>query len=364
MIDPQTLPGRAGPPVHRAIDPEIVAALVVAVGATAWTMTLHDRGDGEGQLLASGGPRVGPEVIARLADHAAHLTAAGVADSFDHAPGHDGSTAPPGLFVAAYGDAAKSGSIVFAALAEPTAATSQPTHGRLALRAARRLVGPYFRLWQASKSETERSNSLEAVLDTIDLGVVLLDRDGKIVFTNARARALVERGTVLRRRGSSLAAPTLGETIKLQSALALAIAMNGADAHVRALPEQSALMKLTAGDERLIVAALPARVPAGEAGAVAAMVLLLSPGGEPEMLVAPACRLYGLSAVETRLACHVVAGRSLQEASTAMRIKEQTARSYLKQIFLKTDVKRQVDLVRLLLSTLIRTHSNEALQAI
>jgi DNA-binding CsgD family transcriptional regulator len=47
-------------------------------------------------------------------------------------------------------------------------------------------------------------------------------------------------------------------------------------------------------------------------------------------------------------------GKSLQEAAEAMRIKDQTARSYLKQIFLKTDTKRQAELVRLMLTSHLR----------
>ena len=75
-------------------------------------------------------------------------------------------------------------------------------------------------------------------------------------------------------------------------------------------------------------------------------------------LVEPACKLYALTPVETRLACLLARGVSLAEAAEAMHVREQTARSYLKQIFLKTETKRQAELVWLMLKSSVRTVSD------
>ena len=59
--------------------------------------------------------------------------------------------------------------------------------------------------------------------------------------------------------------------------------------------------------------------------------------------------------METGLVCHIANGESLLEAAAVLRIKEKTARGYLHQIFSKTGCKRQADLVRLMLCSLLRT---------
>jgi DNA-binding CsgD family transcriptional regulator len=54
------------------------------------------------------------------------------------------------------------------------------------------------------------------------------------------------------------------------------------------------------------------------------------------------------------LAIKIAQGATLESAAGALRIKPQTARSYLKKIFLKTDTNRQSDLVRVLLASTVR----------
>jgi DNA-binding CsgD family transcriptional regulator len=95
-------------------------------------------------------------------------------------------------------------------------------------------------------------------------------------------------------------------------------------------------------------------VEAGSEGAAAA-IYLFDPGQDLQLRLEPACRFYGLSPVETRLACCLAEGGSVVEAAERIRVREQTARSYLKQIFIKTATNRQAELVSLLLKSCIRT---------
>jgi len=60
--------------------------------------------------------------------------------------------------------------------------------------------------------------------------------------------------------------------------------------------------------------------------------------------------LYRLSPAEAGLARRLVIGDTLQEAARARGIGVSTARSYLEQIFQKTETSRQADLMRFLLS--------------
>ena len=60
--------------------------------------------------------------------------------------------------------------------------------------------------------------------------------------------------------------------------------------------------------------------------------------------------LYALTVVEARLAAWLAQGKSVHEAAAAMGITVNTARAYLKRIYDKTGVRRQPELVRVLLS--------------
>jgi DNA-binding CsgD family transcriptional regulator len=84
---------------------------------------------------------------------------------------------------------------------------------------------------------------------------------------------------------------------------------------------------------------------------------VLDPEQDVQRLLAPACHIYRLSAAESRLVCHIVSGSSLSEAAGDLRIQLHTARTYLKKIFFKTQTNRQAELVRVMLSSLLRTNS-------
>ena len=84
------------------------------------------------------------------------------------------------------------------------------------------------------------------------------------------------------------------------------------------------------------------------AGGAAAVIHCVSPGAGHSQGLEMLCELHGLTRVETRLMAHLHAGLTVSEAATEMRIKLGTARTYLKQIFAKTDAHRQTDLIALM----------------
>lgn len=232
------------------------------------------------------------------------------------------------------------------------------------LRRLTPMLGAAFKLWQQLRSQTQERRGLAVALDAVEFGIILVNREGEVGFANASARAMLAEGRFLRKRGGVLCANQLRDTMKVQAALAAAIAANTGEGPADAQSSEAGLLHLTADGQRVVVAAIPAEHPAQDPGSVAAMLVVHNPDRRYERLVAPVCKLFGLSAVETRLAIHLVAGHSLAEASRLMRIKEQTARGYLKQVFLKANVKRQSDLVRVLLSSLLNTRMRSALHAV
>ena len=60
--------------------------------------------------------------------------------------------------------------------------------------------------------------------------------------------------------------------------------------------------------------------------------------------------LYGLTAAQVKVTCELARGASYKNAAHRLRISEDTVRSHVKEIYRKTRVNRQADLVRLILS--------------
>lgn len=215
------------------------------------------------------------------------------------------------------------------------------------------MIAGFARLWGRDRASRHSVRGYAAALNHSDVGVVMLDGEANILFANAAAEALIDKGQGLRRRRSSLSAANLGEAVKLQIAIDHVIAADPGEVPLKRVP----VVALTRGanDRPLLVSVMsPNEAPRG-ARDVAAILYLCDPELDLTPLMAAACRYYRLSPVETRLACRLATGETLADAATALRIKEQTARGYLKQIFIKTDTRRQGELIRIMLTSVSRT---------
>lgn len=210
------------------------------------------------------------------------------------------------------------------------------------------LLKPFFHLWSQRRRAMSRVRGLTAAMNKSDLGVVLVNRHGEITFANAGAEALIAQADGLRRTGATLCATKLTDTLRLQAAIEHVIA--GIDSG------SAPVVALTRRARRPLMVAVVAGDPSpGGATESAAILYLFDPEQDLRPLLEPACKLYGLSPVEAKLACLLADGLCLTAAAERIHVREQTARSYLKQIFLKTDTNRQAELVWLLLKSSIRT---------
>jgi DNA-binding CsgD family transcriptional regulator/PAS domain-containing protein len=228
------------------------------------------------------------------------------------------------------------------------------------VEALRPIISAYLELLQQCRMMERRQTSLHRALDGLDLGVILIDRALRIAFANVSAHGLLATREHVRYSGHGFAATALNQGMALQVALSHAVAANADPLPGGRLTASIPTLALHAPDSRrpLIVAVVPALAPALEPDQVAAIVYLLDPRVDVESQLEPACRLYSLTPVEARLVCKLATGHTLQEAASATRVKEQTARSYLKHIFLKTGTHRQADLIRIMLSSMLPTERN------
>jgi DNA-binding CsgD family transcriptional regulator len=183
---------------------------------------------------------------------------------------------------------------------------------------------------------------LPAALDRLSLGVLLIGEDGRLVHANHAAQRALEAGDGIRRDGDG---------IRLESAEAEA-----ALAEVRAaLPKdrrsRPATRIVVAREGRPPLEVLAVSLEGLEVDEQSALALFVSDpeqgiGTPPSVLR----EIYGLSRREADVVEQILLGRSLDTAATALGIHLETVRMHLKQVFQKVGTRRQVDLVRLLLS--------------
>lgn len=195
------------------------------------------------------------------------------------------------------------------------------------------------------------AGSLEAVLDRVTVGAVLLDLDGRALQFNRRAKELfgADDGLTLTARGTITAARP-DDARKLAEAVAEATA----SADGRGLsPGRSLAIPRPSGGHPHMLQIAPLRVDASRvqaAGAARAVVFIADPDHETKPPEEQLQSLYGLTRAEARLAVRLAEGRSVSEAAEMLHIQVGTARQHLKRIFSKTGARRQAELIRLLLA--------------
>jgi DNA-binding CsgD family transcriptional regulator/PAS domain-containing protein len=181
-------------------------------------------------------------------------------------------------------------------------------------------------------------------LDALRCGVLLTDARGAILHSNDAAEHMLRNGGPVQGHGGILRArdPSAGKELSAAIALAardeadigktgLAINLTGPDTP----PVLAHVLPLAGGDLRTRL----------KPSAVAA-VFISAPPGEQEGADATA-EAFGLTPAETRVLASLLAGRTLAETAVALDIAPSTAKTHLDNIFSKTGVTRQADLMRL-----------------
>lgn len=183
-----------------------------------------------------------------------------------------------------------------------------------------------------------------AALDAMDEAVFIVDRGRRVRYMNRRARGLLAEGGGIRVEHGMLGTCRAEDGRGIDTLLASALAVGGA-------------RLLVARDARrspLLVSAVPAAAMAaaqGEPGfADAALVLVRDPDHVPVCRLQELQALFALTLREAELAAALREGLRLPQAAMRLGIAEGTARQYLKQVFAKTGVARQAELVALLRS--------------
>ena len=215
------------------------------------------------------------------------------------------------------------------------------------LRLLERLVPHVHRtvlIRQALAAADALGAGLAGLLENDRIGVVQLDRGGRVLEANAPALEILRRGDGLVEGDGTLEAALPADRSRLRRLLA------------RALPEflgeapggGSMTVQRPSGRSRLGLHVMPVGDAAADFGGrrVAVLVLLVDPARRPPINAQRVAVMLGLTASEGRMAALLAEGLTMREIAAAQGWSEDYVRWLAKQVYRKLGVSGQVALVR------------------
>ena len=207
-------------------------------------------------------------------------------------------------------------------------------------------IRQFVRVRQALAGAGVLDTSVTELLDNPRIGVIHLDRRGRIMAANDRARAILRHGDVLSDRGGELRARVPADHAWLERLVAGALSSAGVAV------SGSMLLRRTSVAPPLVVHVKPVVAPQLDLGGrrVAALVLLVEPGRQSRIDPSLVGETLGLTPAESQVAVWLAEGKTVREIAVETGRRERSIHWHLRQIYHKQGLSRQADLVRLVLS--------------
>lgn len=184
-------------------------------------------------------------------------------------------------------------------------------------------------------------------LDSLAVGVILLDRKARVLFANSAARSFDgEHGSlILRQAGLVHASPLHSRRLNdlVQSTL-------------RGVPMGTISVPRADGGDSLTILASSVRAQdvdrLADANLQGAAVLLfiIDPANKAGIPTAWLMDAYGLTLAEAKVALAVSSGLSIPETASQLGLSPNTIKTQLRNVFAKSGVSRQTELARLIAS--------------
>lgn len=192
------------------------------------------------------------------------------------------------------------------------------------------------------------SEAKQKVLDQLGTGIIFLDATGRVLGTNEIGLRLLSRQDGIFIHKGRLKAGHVAEEKVLQSAI-LQSCMTGAGHTMGAGAGLLISRRPPARPLQLVIGPACARVPGLSACPTTVIFISdFSAHTRPHYELLKA--LYGLTPAECRLAFLLMDGKSSEEITNLLGIKKNTLKTHIQSIFSKTNVRRQSQLIRLLMS--------------
>jgi DNA-binding CsgD family transcriptional regulator len=195
----------------------------------------------------------------------------------------------------------------------------------------------------SSELMTSGTGQLAALaLDYIETAVFVLDADSRIHFASATAKRMLEAGRLSARNGLLVSA--IGSETK---ALRLVVKQCVEAASSGSVP--MTFCRLGDAEDALCLGLVVASEREGDRSDKRFLIVFASKPCEASLPDAEQLRgHFGLTDAQAKLAIEIARGEGLKACARKLGIAVSTGRSHLKQIFEKTETRRQAELVRLI----------------
>ena len=233
-------------------------------------------------------------------------------------------------------------------------------------RAMCAMLLPHLRRALHLHAQLDRSESLGSLysqtISRLAVATIVLDENGTVLQLNPVAREILDSQDGLKIVGGRLEATYPSDNRELSRLV------------------RSAFQRVRQGTGQGVqqAEAMSISRPSGQVslGVVVELIAtreLLESNGKPTVVVyvrdavskslvstVLTSQLYNLTPAETALALELANGLSLEEASELLNIRRNTARAHLRSIFSKTGVRRQTELVRIMLNSVVALGAPQA----
>ena len=187
-------------------------------------------------------------------------------------------------------------------------------------------------------------------LDLLKIGVVVCDASAKVLTANSVAERILSDSDGLELNSDGALTATLESAGSLRESIARMadLKVEGAGPAHRAFA-----VRRPSGKRPLTLFLRASEASPGAAQSQPAVLVLIQDSASPvETTEAELRQLYGLTAAEARISNLLMEGAGLEECCDQLGIRRTTARMHLRNIFAKTGVRRQSELVALLLRSI------------
>jgi len=198
-------------------------------------------------------------------------------------------------------------------------------------------------------SEVERM-VFSDVMDRLYVGVVILDRSGRVLRTSSTANQLLSARDGLQIQTNRLRAVCNNEDKLFQAAIKAAL--QGAASQEATMTRAISLTKRS-GSRNLGIIIRPIVAKDSGLNDSAVAVYIRDSEANPEVESELVRQLFDLTPAEAGVARRLTAGLSLEDAANSLAISRNTARAHLRSIFSKSGITRQTELVRLVLNSAV-----------
>ncbi len=209
-----------------------------------------------------------------------------------------------------------------------------------------------FALVSHALAEAEvMGTSAAQLLASSRLGVIHLDRRGRIMTANDRALEILRRRDGLTDRDGSVGASKPAEDAELSRLLARALPPFGVRSSAGSMtvtcrsPAKGPARRLA-----LHITPVGDDFPHFRTQRLGAVVMMVDPAGQRRLDPDHVAAALGLTSTESELAIALATGRKVRDIARDTGRSEDTVRWHLKRVYQKHGIARQVDLVRRVLS--------------